>query len=76
MPAWKKPFFANGSAASSMNAEVVNLEQKKKQISLISIQKYLRKYVAVLKNIYFEINGIVLKTKTIFLVKKILKNVL
>ena len=76
MSAWKKPVFANGSAASSMNAEVVNLEQKKKQISLISIQKYLRKYVAVLKNIYFEINGIVLKTKTIFLVKKILKNVL
>ena len=53
-----------------------SISNKKKKISLISIQKYLRKYVAVLKNIYFEINGIVLKTKTIFLVKKILKNVL
>ena len=28
MPAWKKPLFSNGSAASSISAEVFNLKKK------------------------------------------------
>ena len=48
----KTIFFANHSAAGSISPKIFYLEQKK-QIYLFSIQKYLKKYVAVIKNIDF-----------------------
>ena len=69
MPAGKKPLFSNGSASSSISAEVFILEQKKKTNLLIFYMKISKEICNLLQSIDFE-----KMKKNRFSRKKIVKN--